>query len=281
MMTRRLMMAALAASVPAKGRAQFVPQKTTLSILSGTSPTHRMDVRDGGGYRIFRAVPHGRADHAIYLLDGNGAFDVLTQDLLAACPRLAIFGIGYPTDYKFDTDRRSLDYTPPVAAGPTPAPQRPSRMIGGAGLFLPRLTGELRRIAEEGSTILTRTLWGHSFGGLFALHALFTKPESFDRYAAISPSLWWGDGMLITVARMSLDRTTPLLIACGDAEARRGDLDDDAFRHRLAVEAAQRQEFFDTLRETPRLELEERVFPGLGHGQTLAASLPFALEMAE
>ncbi len=50
---------------------------------------------------------------------------------------------------------------------------------------------------------------GHSLGGLFVLHALFTSPESFDRYVAGSPSLWWRGGMMLDAAA-----------ALGDADAR-------------------------------------------------------------
>ena len=35
------------------------------------------------------------------------------------------------------------------------------------------------------------TLAGHSFGGLFTLYTLFTATDTFDRYVAMSPSLWY------------------------------------------------------------------------------------------
>jgi hypothetical protein len=44
-------------------------------------------------------------------------------------------------------------------------------------------------------------LVGHSFGGLFAVYALLERPDAFDAYVSISPSLWWNDGALISEAK--------------------------------------------------------------------------------
>ena len=54
-----------------------------------------------------------------------------------------------------------------------------------------REAGVLRAAAEDGLRVdpSRRTLWGHSFGGLFTLYALLARPGSFARYAAISPSI--------------------------------------------------------------------------------------------
>ncbi|MEI3010865.1 MAG: alpha/beta hydrolase-fold protein [Sutterella seckii] len=69
---------------------------------------------------------------------------------------------------------------------------------GGADKFLEFLTTELRDAAEKrlpaGTRVVRRMLIGHSYGGLFTLHALLTHPERFDVYAALDPSLWWTRG---------------------------------------------------------------------------------------
>lgn len=43
----------------------------------------------------------------------------------------------------------------------------------------------------------SRTLVGHSLGGLMAIYALYTMPETFDAYIAIDPSLWWDNQLLL------------------------------------------------------------------------------------
>ncbi|MDB6453358.1 alpha/beta hydrolase [Falsirhodobacter sp. 20TX0035] len=280
MWTRRFMLTGLALTAPALARAQFRPSKADLSILRAAVPSHRLDVWDVDGYRIFRAVPVAGATHALYLLDGNGMFDALTPDMLTAVPGLAVLGIGYPTDERFDTTRRSLDYTP-LAGGPVPDPERPERRIGGAQLFLPRLTGPLRAAAEDGLAITTRTLSGHSFGGLFTLWTLLTAPASFDRYAAVSPSLWWGDGVLERITPADLPRPTPLFLAYSAAEGRRGTMDEEAFRQHRAEAAKRREAFVERLRSRPKLTVTQHVFPDLSHGQTLGAALPLTLPFAQ
>lgn len=76
---------------------------------------------------------------------------------------------------------------------------------GGADKFLEFLTTELRDAAEKrlpaGTRVMRRMLIGHSYGGLFTLHALLTHPERFDAYAALDPSLWWDQGKLAEFAR--------------------------------------------------------------------------------
>ena len=72
---------------------------------------------------------------------------------------------------------------------------------GGGDAFLAFVRDEL--IPEIESTYRTmphRTLVGHSFGGLLALHAVTTAPELFQSYIAIDPSLWWHDGLLVSQA---------------------------------------------------------------------------------
>lgn len=45
-----------------------------------------------------------------------------------------------------------------------------------------------------------RTYVGHSFGGLAVINILLTRPELFDNYIAIDPSLWWDDQVILKKA---------------------------------------------------------------------------------
>jgi predicted alpha/beta superfamily hydrolase len=40
-------------------------------------------------------------------------------------------------------------------------------------------------------------LFGHSLGGLFALHTLFMHPESFNTYLVLSPSIWFNNRVVL------------------------------------------------------------------------------------
>ncbi|RVA88385.1 alpha/beta hydrolase, partial [Mesorhizobium sp. M7A.F.Ca.CA.004.01.1.1] len=71
----------------------------------------------------------------------------------------------------------------------------PEVRTGGAGEFLAFIEDELKpwvasRITVDASR---QALYGHSFGGLFALYALFTRPSAFQTWIAASPAIYWED----------------------------------------------------------------------------------------
>jgi predicted alpha/beta superfamily hydrolase len=183
--------------------------------------------------------------------------------------------VGYDTPLRFEVNQRSLDYTPPVGGnGPVPDPGRPERFIGGADRFLAMLLGAIRLGAERDLRINTkrRYLWGHSYGGLFSLYTLFVRPGAFAGYAAISPSVWWGEGLLASLeekAVWQVDRSLPLFIALGDSEQR-----SDSKAPPPTGPAPRTMEMIERLKRQPSLTIEVQVLEGLGHGATLAASLP-------
>ncbi len=128
----------------------------------------------------------------LYMTDGNGHFTHTrgTVDFLAGnglMPQVIIVAVG-------NTDRtRDLTPThverPQTEGGPPPAPTS-----GGASKFLDFFESELIPFIDENyRTVPLRLFAGHSFGGLFALNANFTRPELFGAVIAVSPSLAWDD----------------------------------------------------------------------------------------
>lgn len=113
-----------------------------------------------------------------------------------------IVAVGYPLTGKlYDAKRRSHDLTPPT---PTPIPG-----YGGADMFLDFIENRVRpavRARFPKMTISREALYGHSYGGLFALHALFTRPSSFDCYMASSPSIWWNSKCILQEATVFLEK---------------------------------------------------------------------------
>jgi len=121
----------------------------------------------------------------LYVLDGNEerflgvmgvARTLASQDRMPATIVVAISS----------TDRNH-DLTPP-----TQDPAHAPAGAGGADNFLKFLHDELIPYVDARfRTTRHRTVIGVSFGGLFAIHTLYTRPDTFDSYVAISPSLWW------------------------------------------------------------------------------------------
>lgn len=169
----------------------------------------QLDVRaaaSGHRYRIFVSVPDAPPPPSgypvLYVLDGNAAFPVAAflarratdrRDVTGHLPPLVV-GIGYPGDADFDLDARRRDYTVGAGEPGTPADE------GGADAFLDFIDHELKPLIAARHPVdpSRQALFGHSFGGLFVLHALFTRPTSFSTYLASSPSIWWKDRQVLS-----------------------------------------------------------------------------------
>ena len=128
----------------------------------------------------------------LYMTDGNGHLTHTrgTVDFLARnglMPQVIIVGVN-------NTDR-TRDLTPThVARREVNGRVFENPTSGGASKFLDFFEQELFSYIDSNyRTNPLRLFTGHSFGGLFALNALFTRPEMFDALLAVSPSLNWDD----------------------------------------------------------------------------------------
>ena len=80
---------------------------------------------------------------------------------------------------------------------PTKVADRPGA-TGGADRFLDFFEKELiPEIESRYRTAAYRVFGGHSLGGLFALHGLFTRPKLFDAWIAVSPAFFWDNRYLL------------------------------------------------------------------------------------
>jgi predicted alpha/beta superfamily hydrolase len=90
-----------------------------------------------------------------------------------------------------NTDR-TRDLTPAKSSAKNAAGELQFPTSGGADNFLKFFETELIPEIEKQYRVQPyRILAGHSLGGLFAIHAMITKPGLFNSYIAVSPSLQW------------------------------------------------------------------------------------------
>lgn len=69
---------------------------------------------------------------------------------------------------------------------------------GGADKFLKFIETELiPHIDKQYRTQPYRALAGHSFGGLFAIHAMISRPELFKAYISVSPNMNWDQFVMV------------------------------------------------------------------------------------
>jgi len=176
--------------------------------LDGTEQW-QMQSAAGRDYRIMVSLPEGEVPYTggypvIYLLDGNAYFPAF-HAAKRAQPKLRgaiLVAIGYPSDTPLDFTRRAFDLTPPAP------PERNTPPQGGQDLFLDFIEQRLMpKVAERFKVDPDqRSLVGHSFGGMFGLYALFTRPTLFQHVVAVSPSLWWRDQHLLAPERAFTQR---------------------------------------------------------------------------
>jgi predicted alpha/beta superfamily hydrolase len=158
----------------------------------------------GQGRTLNVHLPDGYADSTagypvIYVLDGSANEDfphiaglVQYLDMYDLLPQSIVVGIAN------NGRSRYHDFTGPTESDsdkvwvPT---------YGGSAAFIRFLEKEVEpMVRARYRTSGHGTLIGQSLGGLLAAEVLFTRPELFDDYILVSPSLWWNNGALAAQA---------------------------------------------------------------------------------
>ena len=95
---------------------------------------------------------------------------------------------------------RTRDLTPTKSQPQPPmAPKNLTDLSGGGKNFVSFMEKELFPYIEANyPTAPYRMFIGHSFGGLLVMDTLLDKPELFDSYIAIDPSMWWDNKSLLS-----------------------------------------------------------------------------------
>lgn len=129
---------------------------------------------------------------SLVLVDGHALFPVAATAARLQAQRpeatsvgpAVVIGIGYPGERPFDAERRQRDLLP---------------VPDGADRFLDMIVDEVLPAVAQIAPLdpARRALAGHSYGGLFVLHALFTRPGLFESLVAGSPSIWWQDRAIL------------------------------------------------------------------------------------
>lgn len=291
--------AGLAAAMPGTAAAQALPAAQPAATPPARAPyalprTESRIVlsRAGDPYQIMISWPDGDVPPGgfpvVYALDGNAVFGTLTETVRRitrpygpgqALSAPVIVAIGYPDTDNVHRTRRTLDYTPPAPRRPQTADAlRTNLPQGGADIFLDFLQDTLRPLVARDYPIDPdrQILMGHSFGGLFVLHALFTRPTAFQSYVAISPSIWWNGEYLLREAEAFLHTRPPVqaqvLISLGSLEQGGRSADPVSGVSRAQLLAQQLQDA-----QVPGLRVSFRIHDGETHGSVVPIALARAL----
>ena len=148
----------------------------------------------------------------IYILDGGIEEDFLhiagivrfnTQEWIGRFPRSIVVGIEGNTrrrDFTFAIS--NTDFIEKEGFSKSSFPQ-----YGGSEKYMDFIEKELQPYIDKTyKTEDRKTIIGESLAGLFATEILLKRPHLFDDYIIISPSLWWGDQLLLTDAEDLLNK---------------------------------------------------------------------------
>lgn len=134
----------------------------------------------------------------IYLLDGSadedfihiaGLVQFLNFPWVNKLPNSILVGIA-------NVDRRR-DLTFPTTIEKD---KKDFPTTGGSEKFIDFIASELQPFIEKKyRTTSSKTIIGQSLGGLLATEILFKKPQLFNKYIIVSPSLWWDNQSLLKV----------------------------------------------------------------------------------
>ena len=242
----------LTAIVHAAPAAKPAPQPT--GYVLPESETWDLKSATGDPYRILVSHPKGQPPEqgypVLYVLDGNTIFASFSE--ARGLQQLAdkninnslIVAVGYPTDEPYDYARRMYDFTPPFV-DPMPPTEKvfANWTTGGndpsATLLLDVLRPEIARRYSVNPE--RQALFGHSLGGLFALHMLYQHPDAFRAIIAASPSIYWNNSSLLKEEReftakltQAPFRTARLMLVVGDREETKYEMwDAEALAKRL------------------------------------------------
>ncbi|KAJ5182795.1 esterase [Penicillium capsulatum] len=251
------------------------------------------------GYLIQASWPLGWSDvsdtqtiskpaNVVYTVDGNAMFmsatDVVRRRQSATVGQIAtiVIAISY-----LITDS---NYTAPPFAGSTQPPA-----YGGADALLDFITKDVNSFIFSSVfphvSVNQSALFGHSYGGLFTLHTLYTAPESFDVYLAASPSIWWNDRYILQEEKKFHQKSTlkhrpDVWMSYGTLEQHPEHLKgetDEAFQKRVSDAEYLRmadnvEEMYRRLEKTSLIKsVKKRVYQDEDHPSVIGGALSGAL----
>jgi uncharacterized protein len=186
--------------------AQLLARKDTNVRIKNSVVNLLTSKYTGETYDIYISYPNnyknsGEKYPVLVALDAEvnfGAISYISQRLTKdeLIPELFVVGVAYQGDTDEDTyySLRSRDFTPTKDKAQEERHKDKFKSgTGGGENFVKFLSLELLPYLTSNYPIKNegRTIYGHSFGGLFGTHVLINHPTLFDNYLLLSPSLWW------------------------------------------------------------------------------------------
>jgi predicted alpha/beta superfamily hydrolase len=149
------------------------------------------------GLPVSYATEPGKRYPVVFVTDGYWDFQKITTlhgplvyDKYA--PEFITVGMGYAGENLNYGDLRRWELSPLAFGTPAEASGHAKDFLDTIEkVFIPLIDREYRTDPKQ------RVLGGASLGGLFTLYSMFTKPDLFSAYIAVTPAVALGDGWLL------------------------------------------------------------------------------------
>ena len=211
------------------------------AALAGSRTRTMTSKINGRTYQISVALPYEYANKTasypvLYTVDANAQFGTVVEaarylSVGGGVPELLVVGIGYPNGSVWSQAfPRLFDLSPwPDSAAVASLARQFAQFgtaegSGGGPAFLRFIREELIPTIEKDYRALPtdRAIYGHSLGGLFALHAFLEGGGTFQRVIAGSPELPWGGRRMFPAESLFASTHTQLagrvFLSAGGAE---------------------------------------------------------------
>ena len=222
---------------------------------------------------VKEATP-GNPYHVVYYLDANlksgKIFKQLIKEYGDSLNQNTLFvGIGHRGRY--DVKRRR-DFIPPVLIKDSVS-ESGNPDYAHANAFYAFMENELIPMIESGYSVhKERTIIGHSFGGLFAVYCMLKQKPLFNRYIALSPSIWVNDYNILEYEeqyyKTTGNITAYLFLSAGSNE-----------RINKIIPGVRKMKQVIDMRKYGSLVLEYKEIPGASHNSQVEKSLNYLLTM--
>ncbi len=232
----------------------------------------------GSDYEILVWLPHSYVKETdkkypvIYILDGQWDFSTVEASIRnnfvdGAIPEVILVGISFGGSMPEHLAKRTHDCLP------TKLTYGGSSKGGGAPKFLQFIKEAVIPLIESNYRVddSYRVLGGSSYAGLFTLYTMMMETDLFDAYIALSPSLSWDDGWLLSEQKRRAEEfqsmKTRLWLGVGSEENPRTIEGTKAF-------------YEEVLKQSDGFQLGSRILEGEGHASMKAAAYSYGLRFA-
>lgn len=160
-------------------------------------------------------IDNSKKYHIIYLLDGDDYFNECMQILYSEKEEnIILIGIGYN-----QKNERGTDYSYPLD-------KEFKGESGGANHFINFFNKELipKMAKDYNIKSLSKTIYGHSLGGYFALYVMMQNKfeNPFDNAISVSPNLMWYESFIFNLElksnQLKMLNNKSLYLSMGDIE---------------------------------------------------------------